>query len=75
MATPFNDVESATAAIQAHSLCSEFVAITGRYLVYYPPKYRIPGGATVVRTGNDVAALNALYNQIVAFAATVGVAG
>jgi hypothetical protein len=73
VATPFTDVATAAAAIQAHSLCAEFLAIAGRYLVYYPPKYRIPGGATVVRTGNDVAALNSLYNQIVSFAATVGV--
>lgn len=69
----FNDVPTATAAIQAHPLCAEFVSMTGRYLVYYPPQYRIPGGVMVIRSGNDVAALNTLYNQMVSFAATVAI--
>ena len=74
MTVPYTDVPTATAAIQAHPLCESFVAIADRYMVYYPPKYRIPGGATIVRTGNDIAALNALYRQMQSFAASVGLA-
>lgn len=66
MAT-YTTVADATAAIQAHSICSLFMATPMKYVVYYPPSYTVPGGALVDRGGDDLAALNLLYDQIDTF--------
>lgn len=60
-------VDETIAAIKAHPACSEFMALGGAYVVYYPPAYVIPGGYTVPRAGNDLGELTLLYSQIDAF--------
>ena len=60
MAT-FNDVASAEAAIRAHPLCSVFTSDAHRFIVYYPARYKMPGGTLALRIGGDLAALNSIY--------------
>lgn len=50
--------------IKAHPVCDKFVSLTGAFVVYYPAPYRIPGGASVTRTGNNVVDLGWLLKQI-----------
>ncbi len=62
--TPYPDIPTATAAIQAHPACQSFSARPNAYVVFYPPAYVIPGGTMVQRTGDDLASLNLLYTNL-----------
>lgn len=57
----------AIAAIQAHPVCAEYFSTPGSFVVFYPDAYKIPGGASVPRGLDDLAALNLLYDRIEQF--------
>ena len=57
----FDDVTAAEAAIRAHPLCSSFMSDAHRFIVYYPARYKMPGGVTALRVNGDLAALNSIY--------------
>ena len=64
MMAAYTDIASAQAAIEAHAVCAQLLTTPGFFVVYYPSTYTIPGGASVKRGGNDLAALNQLYDVI-----------
>jgi hypothetical protein len=65
MATfPFQAVSDAETAIQAHPLCAEFLTTPTQFVVYYPSTYTLPGGVTVKRGSDDLAALNLLWQRL-----------
>ena len=66
-ASNFATVADATAAIQAHPLCAQFMATSQKYVVFYPTAYTIPGGAAVAIGNNPLASLNLLYQRLQTF--------
>lgn len=60
----FDTIEKAIAGIKAHPICQEFVVLPNNYVVYYPPTYKFPNGATVNIGLNPLASLNRLYALI-----------
>lgn len=60
-------VSDAQAAVEAHPLCASFMNTPGSFVVFYPDTYKIPGGASVPKGINQLAALNLLYDRIDAF--------
>jgi hypothetical protein len=65
--TLFQSVSDAEAAIIAHPACADFTSTPTMFVVYYPAPYKIPGGVSVKRGNDDLAALNLLYARIDAF--------
>jgi hypothetical protein len=64
---PYQTVSDATAAIEAHPLCAQFMTTPQKFCVFYPTTYTIPGGAAVARGNDDLAALNLLYQRLQTF--------
>jgi hypothetical protein len=60
----FTTVAEAQAAIEAHQLCQSFLTTPTQFAVFYPDTYKIPGGASVKRGNDDLAALTLLYQRL-----------
>jgi hypothetical protein len=62
--TSANDLAVAQALVEAHPICQSFMSTPSQFVVFYPDTYKIPGGASVKRGLDDVAAMNQLYRVI-----------
>jgi len=60
----FVTLSDALAAVYAHPLCQSFQETPTQYVVFYPSTYKIPGGVTVQRGLDDLAAMTLLYQRL-----------